>query len=190
MRSFLVLVNLMILQSSLTSGFVILKKMNSNPVQASLPFANCGTALTSDSALHSMPSANSGTELTEPGASVASKFFQLEEREDKDSSTTELFLSNDGTIALSESDGPPPVRATGTWSQQGNELKMTVTRTFNAGQPGNDMGEFLFDVKRSYTGYLESVGDLVSVSGSMHVPVSSIFFHICPHRSCNYLVFE
>lgn len=156
----------------LTLGFSIGKPININSV--SMPFTTRAT-----STLYSEPSAGAeiGTGLSEPDSdsSVASKFFQLEEKEDKDSCTTELFLAKDGTVTLAETDGPLPVRATGVWSQQGNEFRMKIKRTFNGGQPGRDVGEFLFDVERGFTGFLEIVGGLTCVDGSMHILVSSLF---------------
>jgi len=101
--------------------------------------------------------------------SAASKFFQLEEKEDKDSSTTEVFLSTDGTVTMGETDAPPPLRATGTWSQDGQHFKMNIKRTFGAGQSNTDVGEFKFVVERAFVGHMDTVGNLLSIDGSMHL---------------------
>lgn len=111
------------------------------------------------------PSESSGTNVP----LVTSKFFQLEEKEDKESSSTEIFLSNDGTVTLGDTDGPLALQATGTWSQDNEKFEMTIKRTFQSGQDGSDVGEFKFDVVRGYVGFLESVGGSIAISGSMHL---------------------
>ena len=103
---------------------------------------------------------------------VASKYFQLEEMEDKDSCVTEIYLASDKTISFGETDGPSPLTATGSWeiTDDGN-LKMTINRSFSAGQPethSTDMGEFNFKVERNYIGQVEKIGELVGFSGSIH----------------------
>lgn len=108
------------------------------------------------------------------GASqVVEKYFQLEELEDKDTSTTELFLCWDGVVQVGETDGPQPIAATGTWEViDNNTFKMKVTRTFEAGKKSNDstdVGEFSFDVVRSFTGETTFVGNAAAITGSMHV---------------------
>ena len=105
---------------------------------------------------------------------VASKFFQLEELEDRETCTTEVFLSSDGRVLLTETDGPPPISATGNWEKgTSNDFKMTIVRSFGGGSSSSGMGEFSFTVKRIFTGELSLVGDSVHISGSMHSPVSS-----------------
>jgi hypothetical protein len=103
---------------------------------------------------------------------VVSKFFQLEEKEDKESCSTEVFLSNDGTVTLGDTDGPLPLQATGTWKQTGEKFEMSIKRTFGSGQDGSDVGEFKFDVDRAYIGFLEYVGGSIAIDGSMHLKVS------------------
>ena len=104
--------------------------------------------------------------------SPSSKFFNLEEMEDKEACTTEVFLSQNGSVTLTETNGPPPVKAHGTWAiKDGNMFEMTVTRTYSSGREHSDVGEFQFDVERSFIGELSYVGSLVSVQGTMHMQV-------------------
>lgn len=44
------------------------------------------------------------------------EYYQLEEMEDKDSCTTELYLRADGVIEFGDTDGPQFITAAGTWS--------------------------------------------------------------------------
>jgi hypothetical protein len=102
---------------------------------------------------------------------VVSKFFQLEEKEDRENCSTEIFLSNDGTVTIGDTDGPLPLQGSGTWKQTGEKFDMIIKRTFASGQDGSDVGEFKFDVERVYVGYLETVGGSVAIQGSMHLKV-------------------
>lgn len=160
-------------QMQLSLGFSIGKnpKINIKPIQEPQPPTRSMFARK----IFATPSRGSeiGTGMTEPSASVASKFFQLEEKEDKDVCTTEIFLADDGTVLLAETDGPLPLRATGTWNQQGTDFTMKINRTFGAGQPGTDVGEFLFEVERGYIGFLQLVGNLLCVDGTMYIVVSN-----------------
>ena len=104
--------------------------------------------------------------------SIANKYFQLEEAEDKDTCTTELFLKEDKTVTVGESDGPLPLRASGSWDQRGDgSFTMTITRTFEAGKEKTmptDIGEFTFTVERLFSGDISAVGGRLAMSGSMH----------------------
>ena len=105
---------------------------------------------------------------------VGSKFFQLEELEDRDTCTTEIFLSADGRVMLTETDGPPPTSTTGSWERVGNkDFKMTLLRSFGGGSSSTDMGEFAFTVERTFTGEFSVVGESVHISGSVHSSVSA-----------------
>lgn len=103
--------------------------------------------------------------------STASKYFQLEEDEDKDVCTTEIFLSADGRVELFDTDGPLPCSAYGTWTQNGDRFEMTVARVFGAGKDHTDVGEFKYEVIRKMNGQVSLVGGLVSVQGRMHIQV-------------------
>lgn len=103
--------------------------------------------------------------------STASKYFQLEEDEDKDICSTEIFLADDGTVKLFDTDGPLPIQASGTWSQNGDEFEMTIKRIFNGGLDHTDIGEFQYEVTRRMKGDISLVGGLVSVQGGIHILV-------------------
>lgn len=56
-------------------------------------------------------------QLTQVYTFVLSKeYYQLEEMEDRDTCTTELFLRADGVIEFGDTDGPKYLAAAGTWS--------------------------------------------------------------------------
>ena len=93
--------------------------------------------------------------------------------EDREACTTEIFLSNDGSVTLIGTNGPPPIATYGTWSCKGNDtFEMTIVRTYGTGSEGTDVGEFNFDVQRTFEGDISTVGNLLSVTGSMHMKVS------------------
>lgn len=47
---------------------------------------------------------------------------------------------------------------------------MKITRRFGTGSDGRDMGEFCFDVERSYEGLVNTVGEkTLGVEGAMHL---------------------
>jgi len=47
--------------------------------------------------------------------------LQLEELEDAETSTTEVFLNGDFTVTLGETDGPRYIASEGTWSESFNQ---------------------------------------------------------------------
>jgi len=102
---------------------------------------------------------------------ITNKFFQLDEREDKDEACTEIFLRNDKTVDFGETDGPVPIKTTGTWELEGDSFKMNIKRTFESGKKESrmtDMGEFQFDVERQLTGTCSKVGDTFAIEGKIH----------------------
>ena len=48
---------------------------------------------------------------------LAGLHLQLEELEDAETSTTEVFLNDDFTVTLGETDGPRYIASEGTWSE-------------------------------------------------------------------------
>lgn len=105
--------------------------------------------------------------------SAGQKFFQLEEMEDKETSTTDLFLNRDGTVTVGETDGPIPKDARGEWSQKSDgTFRMTLIRSYEAGKEktlDTDVGEFAYETERLFTGTeITMVGNCLSVSGSIH----------------------
>lgn len=116
----------------------------------------------------------STTRLASAALDLESKFFQLEELEDKEDCTTEVFLAKDKTVEVGETDGPIALSASGTWSiSDEGEFRMTIKRKFNAGMKEStftDMGEFDFEVERLYVGSTTLVGELAAVNGAMLSP--------------------
>eukprot|EP00547_Thalassionema_nitzschioides_P005986 CAMPEP_0194204162 /NCGR_PEP_ID=MMETSP0156-20130528/3770_1 /TAXON_ID=33649 /ORGANISM="Thalassionema nitzschioides, Strain L26-B" /LENGTH=123 /DNA_ID=CAMNT_0038930113 /DNA_START=196 /DNA_END=567 /DNA_ORIENTATION=- len=90
--------------------------------------------------------------------------------EDKQTCTTEVFLKADRTVVFGDTDGPTYVVASGTWNVEPNtnNFKMTLTRRYSTGQSNTDMGEFNFDVARTFEGELTMVGEAVGVVGGTH----------------------
>jgi len=80
------------------------------------------------------------------------KYYQLEEMEDRDSCTTELFLAADGNIEFGDTDGPVYTKAEGYWevAPGTNDYSMFITRTYKTGNDNTDMGEFSFESKYKY----------------------------------------
>ncbi len=96
------------------------------------------------------------------------KYYQLEELEDADNCTTELFLKEDGTVDIGETDGPLFTKAVGRWEIKENSFAMTMTKTFTTGNEKNDMGEFSFDVERVFEGDMTVVGGTeVAINGKI-----------------------
>jgi hypothetical protein len=110
--------------------------------------------------------------VTPVTVNAADRFYNLEEMEDKDTCTTEVFLTADGGVSVGETDGPLFVGAKGSWSQQGETFRMSLTRTYDAGAEKTnptDVGEFTFDTERIFTGTLTIIGEKVAVEGSVHM---------------------
>lgn len=97
------------------------------------------------------------------------KYYQLEEMEDRDTCTTELFLRADGVVEFGDTDGPKYLAAAGTWSVPPgtNDYNMVITRVFSAGREESDMGEFTFEITKTYRGDMTKVGASVGVTGVM-----------------------
>ena len=95
--------------------------------------------------------------------------------EDKETCTTEVFLANDNTVSLGKTDGPLFTASGGSWEQDLNgSFKMTVKRTYESGSPGGDIGEFNFDVERTYSGEIDKSGNAVLITGSI-LDVDEVF---------------
>lgn len=97
------------------------------------------------------------------------KYYQLEEMEDRENCTTELFLKEDGTILLGDTDGPLWSTAVGEWAitPGTNDFVMTIAKKFGAGQDNSDMGEFEYELERTFQGEMIEVGECVAVTGVM-----------------------
>jgi len=98
------------------------------------------------------------------------KYYQLEELEDADNCTTELFLKEDGTVDVMETDGPLFSEAVGNWEIKENNFAMSITKTFKTGTDNKKdttgMGEFSFEVERVFEGEMTVVGGTeVAING-------------------------
>lgn len=95
------------------------------------------------------------------------KYYQLEEMEDRENCTTELFLKEDGTVLVGDTDGPLWTDAKGEWmiAPGTNDFVMTITRTFGAGQENSPMGEFEYQLERTFQGDMTEVGESVAITG-------------------------
>lgn len=106
-------------------------------------------------------------------ASIATeRYYNLEELEDKETCTTEIYLKSDKSLQVGKTDGPIYMNAAGIWSQEPDgTFKMTLKRWYNAGkEPASktDVGEFQFEVERLFVGDIIKVGGVAAVSGSIH----------------------
>eukprot|EP00522_Entomoneis_paludosa_P009418 CAMPEP_0172441968 /NCGR_PEP_ID=MMETSP1065-20121228/2464_1 /TAXON_ID=265537 /ORGANISM="Amphiprora paludosa, Strain CCMP125" /LENGTH=349 /DNA_ID=CAMNT_0013191607 /DNA_START=45 /DNA_END=1094 /DNA_ORIENTATION=- len=109
------------------------------------------------------------TDTSLPAIRCEDKFYQLEEREDKECITTELFLLPNRVIDFGETDGPMPIATSGTWDVQPgtDNYSMLITRKFASGKEGTDMGEFEFETVREFKGEMTMVGESVAITGVM-----------------------
>ena len=109
------------------------------------------------------------------GIRCEDKYYQLEELEDKDGCTSELFLKADRSIEFGETDGPIWKAAVGTWNVKPgtNDFSMMITRTFETGSSGREMGEFTYDLVRRFEGDMSMVGESVAVVGQVFAKKNS-----------------
>eukprot|EP00980_Cylindrotheca_fusiformis_P015298 scaffold4266_cov83-Cylindrotheca_fusiformis.AAC.3 len=101
------------------------------------------------------------------GIRCEDKFYQLEEREDAETSSTEVYLMKDRQVDFGKTDGPVPDSVEGTWHVEPgtDDFKMTIRRVFGSGNRGSDMGEFQFEILRELRGEMTMVGDSVAITG-------------------------
>merc|ERR1711862_896833 len=119
---------------------------------------------------------------------LSDRFYQLDEREDKEECITEIQLKQNYAAIIGDTDGPVPVEASGSWALIDGKFKMSITRKFESvGQKKGlmseptvkvtptsqaiktDIGEFTFDVVRTYTGSVSKVGEKIAVEGVIHL---------------------
>jgi len=101
-------------------------------------------------------------------STISGKYFNLEELEDKESTTTELFLGEDSTVTMGLTDGPIPKESSGSWEiKDDGSVLVKLSRQFVAGSEGEEtsVGEFSYQVMRTFTGELEMVGAKTVVDG-------------------------
>merc|ERR1719409_1113653 len=112
-----------------------------------------------------------GTSTQLYGIRCEDKTYQLEELEDQETCTSEVFLQADRTIYFGDTDGPIPVECEGRWDvePETNSFRMAIKRTFGTGSDSRDMGEFSFDVEKLYMGEMTMVGESVAIQGTVLV---------------------
>ena len=103
------------------------------------------------------------------GIRCEDKFYQLEEKEDGETSRTEVYLMADRQVDFGKTDGPVPDYVEGTWHVEPgtDDFKMQIRRVFGTGRRGSDMGEFSFEIIRELRGDLTMVGESVAITGVM-----------------------
>jgi len=107
-------------------------------------------------------------------SALVDKYYQLEEMEDREDCTTEIYLADDGSITVGETDGPKHKSAGGSWKFSETEgtdaFSMVIERTYDAGLPSKnptDVGDFKFTVQRKFSGSVSLVGECVAITGKM-----------------------
>lgn len=109
-------------------------------------------------------------------AILAGKEFQMEEKEDRDVEQTRIWLNPDGTVTISDTDGPQFSSYQGRWSMvddgQGDPFRMLLDRVYAGGMKAThstDIGEFQYTVRREFVGDVEVIGGAISVEGLIHL---------------------
>ena len=99
---------------------------------------------------------------------MENEYFQLEELEDSESCTTEIYLQSDGEVVIGQTDGPIFVNAKGIWELSAdNKFRMSISRSYKTGQSGTDMGEFMYSTERIFLGEITSIGSAVGIAGAI-----------------------
>lgn len=105
-------------------------------------------------------------------------YFQLEELEDADRCTTEVFLSFNSSVVVTNTDGPRFIQASGNWDQgYGGEFRMILVRRYEGGREQRtwtDVGEFEYETTRMLDGQFFLVGDRAAVRGKI-IDIDEIF---------------
>jgi hypothetical protein len=104
------------------------------------------------------------------GIRCEEKFYQLEEMEDASTCTTELYLKLDHSIEFGQTDGPVYLDAFGEWNVKPgtDDYTMVIKRIYGTGSDGRDMGEFTYELSRTYVGEMTQVGESVAITGIAH----------------------
>eukprot|EP00581_Thalassiosira_minuscula_P006153 CAMPEP_0183743060 /NCGR_PEP_ID=MMETSP0737-20130205/65022_1 /TAXON_ID=385413 /ORGANISM="Thalassiosira miniscula, Strain CCMP1093" /LENGTH=208 /DNA_ID=CAMNT_0025978663 /DNA_START=13 /DNA_END=639 /DNA_ORIENTATION=- len=124
---------------------------------------------------------------------IGGRHFQLEELEDSEASTTDILLNNDRSVTLGSTNGPLYIASSGIWSESCQFLhedqenpdefrrsfEMKLARTFVTGddnsQDATDIGEFQYEVERTYVGECYLVGGSVFAMNGEILDVDEIF---------------
>jgi hypothetical protein len=115
--------------------------------------------------------------ISEQVSVLAGKEFQLEEREDRDSEQSRLWLNADGTVTLQDTDGPQFTTFEGRWSVVDipgeKQFRMLLDRVYGGGMKARfttDVGEFDYTVRREFFGdVVQVVENVVGVEGVVHL---------------------
>lgn len=117
---------------------------------------------------------------------ASGRHYQLEELEDAESASTDIILNEDYTVTLGRTDGPFYVEASGTWSEAFEDKRseggvgrrlfsMSLRRKYISGNKGKDttdIGEFEYEVERSYMGEITLVGGtLLAMNGEFLIAI-------------------
>ena len=133
------------------------------------------------------------------------KHFQLEELEDAETCTTDIFLNTDNTITVGQTNGPLFLSGSGTWSTSMKEndktfFEMVLRRRYQTGKEERqttDIGEFEYNVDRTFRGELTVVGgtalavngeilDVDETFGDRRVRATQTTFELCHFTTiCN-----
>ena len=111
---------------------------------------------------------------------LAGKEFQLEEREDRDTENTRIFLNEDGSVTLQDTDGPQFKAYQGQWSitettgdPMEKSFRMRLDRVFESGmeaRQSTDIGVFDYQVNREYWGNMSIIqGGIIQLEGVIHL---------------------
>jgi hypothetical protein len=102
------------------------------------------------------------------------KYFQLEEMEDAETCTTEVYINSDFTVRVGQTNGPKYQAASGSWTEVEEDdgiFEMILKRSYATGREKidiTDLGEYEYTVERRFTGTFTFVGAEVNVEGSVH----------------------
>lgn len=92
----------------------------------------------------------------------------------RDSELTNLWLNDDATVTLGETDGPIPIQYDGRWYmletavEADKPFRLRLERTYESDGSNQDVGSIQYTVKREFWGNIGIVGDRVEVEGVMH----------------------
>ncbi|KAL7489049.1 hypothetical protein ACHAW6_014632 [Cyclotella cf. meneghiniana] len=152
-------------------------------IAAHSPVSAATTRTTSYTSFQSIPDTN---DVSYPGG----KHYQLEELEDSETCTTDIFLNTDNTVIVGETNGPLFLSASGAWAtaitnspmvsdnKGSKKFEMELTRKYLTGKEGThdtDIGEFEYDVKRTFRGEVTLVGGTVLAMNGEILDVDETF---------------
>ncbi|KAL7440428.1 hypothetical protein ACHAXH_006863 [Discostella pseudostelligera] len=149
---------------------------SNNNNRCAVPQKQRSATTTTTATITDSGSSSSRSNLFASRADLTTKEYQLEELEDREECETELWLNDDGSVTLGETNGPLYKSYHGDWhvietaSEDDKPFRMRLTRTYDASSRSgaNKIGDFTYDITREFWGSIEMIGDSISVSGKMH----------------------